>query len=404
MENSKVKGAAEKSGNNSSTDDSTNPSTCTIIAAVICLLFIYLATMIISGGVTYYLYGPRASTFTAKSPEQTQTQPYYEPERLKPPVTTNTTTNFTTPDPSYEGDLDDLIKMEGETVESRLVIPVIPPNTVWPTVIEESAALEEQPVTTSCPILPPNTCAPIYVCGSTTCIPSTDCKGRSDTEMAACPNCTTACPTTTCQPHYRIKPFPDVLHLKESKILDTYPVVDLLNNFPPFSSSRFAVVTKLMEDTVEKWALKSFAIRCDGKESDENTGDDGHTYLTKCSFCNDRYSYIRCIMTNKIIGREDAAEESDTLYYPDRDPKLFQDRANWLTSIIMTSDLIEYNGKVLDKSELNAKLKLAFDEIQKTIRPLWMKTAAGTVCRVCADFNVTMFNRCLDSTRIKYPA
>ena len=70
----------------------------------------------------------------------------------------------------------------------------------------------------------------------------------------------------------------------------------------------------------------------------------------------------------------------------------------------MTSDLIEYNGKVLDKSELNAKLKLAFDEIQKTIRPLWMKTAAGTVCRVCADFNVTMFNRCLDSTRIKYPA
>jgi hypothetical protein len=66
-------------------------------------------------------------------------------------------------------------------------------------------------------------------------------------------------------------------------ILDTKTVLEWLNMYPPLSKSRLIVVTTLLDESIEPWALAGFVhSRC--KSSAAN-----RAHNTTCSFRQDRY-------------------------------------------------------------------------------------------------------------------
>ena len=161
-----------------------------------------------------------------------------------------------------------------------------------------------------------------------------------------------------------------------SAFYENQRVFDLINLYPPHSPNRLEVVTTLLYKTVEQFAMLGQFHRCESSLSDRPL----HT--TVCSFCNDRYEYIRCVMSNKLVGQ----------FYPDEPPS-----ANHLVPIFWETEL----GKIHDdlvanvyKTCLPRNLDYIFDRIEKMIRPYSVRTASGEVCHVCKDFSKSIYDRC----------
>ena len=153
-------------------------------------------------------------------------------------------------------------------------------------------------------------------------------------------------------------------------------VFDLINLYPPHSPNRLEVVTTLLYKTVEQFAMLGQFHRCESSLS----GRPVHT--TVCSFCNDRYEYIRCVMSNKLVGQ----------FYPDEPPS-----ANHLVPIFWETELGQIHDDLvtnLYKTCLPRNLDYIFDRIEKMIRPFSVRTASGEVCRVCQDFSKSIYDRC----------
>jgi hypothetical protein len=161
-----------------------------------------------------------------------------------------------------------------------------------------------------------------------------------------------------------------------SAFYENQRVFDLINLYPPHSPNRLEVVTTLLYKTVEQFAMLGQFHRCESSLSNRPL----HT--TVCSFCNDRYEYIRCVMSNKLVGQ----------FYPDEPPS-----ANHLVPIFWETEL----GKIHDdlvanvyKTCLPRNLDHIFDRIEKMIRPFSVRTASGEVCHVCKDFSKSIYDRC----------
>ena len=369
MENSKEKGAAEKKPDGQQPDY----SLMKIVIGVVC---IYIATMIISGGLTYYLTTPKDPT----KKENNGTAPVVlTPEQVK-------------------GTVDEI-----EKNNSSPVIPIIPASFVFPTDPPDSACT--------------TTCAPTYSCSDPCVKVVPSCKPRDAAQNATCPQyCVKSCDAqnNSCTA-YPLRPFASISAFLNSpeEALAKYTVVDLLNNFPPFSKDRFLAVTKILQDTAEKWAESGFVHRCNEDLRTKPTAAPWEN--TKCSFCNDRYDYIKCIMqSNKLTQRDPLAvgtdrnnpiPVTDLLYFPERG-NLYSPSADLLPLVIMTTGGLKLQPGVRfpDNASysnfakpMNDLLKMLFREIQKTTRSLWVMNDEGKACRVCQDFNVTMYNKCLQS-------
>ena len=153
-------------------------------------------------------------------------------------------------------------------------------------------------------------------------------------------------------------------------------VFDLINLYPPHSPNRLEVVTTLLYKTVEQFAMLGQFHRCESSLS----GRPLHT--TVCSFCNDRYEYVRCVMSNQLVGQ----------FHPDEPPS-----ANHLVPIFWETELGQIHDDLvtnLYKTCLPRNLDYIFDRIEKMIRPFSVRTASGEVCRVCQDFSKTIYDRC----------
>jgi hypothetical protein len=192
-----------------------------------------------------------------------------------------------------------------------------------------------------------------------------------DSTATNCPNGGCAppeCPmTTTTEPS--IQAF-------RSAFYENQRVVDLINLYPPHSPNRLEVVTTLLYKTVEQFAMLGHFHRCGSSLNDRPL----HT--TICSFCNDRYEYIRCAMSNNLVGQ----------LYPDEPPS-----ANHLVPIFWETELSKMHDDLVTnvyKTCWPRSMDYIFDRIEKMIRPFALKTAAGDECRVCKDFSRAIFDRC----------
>lgn len=157
---------------------------------------------------------------------------------------------------------------------------------------------------------------------------------------------------------------------------ENHRVLDLLNLYPPNTPMRLEVVTTLLYKTVEQFAMLGHFHRCEGSLKDRPL------FETVCSFCNDRYEYIRCVMSNQLVDQ----------LYPD-EPKT----ANHLVPIFWETELSKMHDDLVTtiyKTGLPSNLDYVFDRIAKMIRPFSVKTASGDECRICKDFNETVYDRC----------
>ena len=154
-------------------------------------------------------------------------------------------------------------------------------------------------------------------------------------------------------------------------------VFEWLNMYPPFSVNRLHVLTHLLDETVEKWALGGFMHRCTPHSSfDRDT--------TKCTMCNDRYNYIKCVMTNTL---------TDSLYEP-------VDNNNFNKPYYHPNDADFHGARyevpktVYQDNFPPTQLEYIFKHMEKAIRPFQVKTQNGKECRICTDYSRQMYNKC----------
>lgn len=179
----------------------------------------------------------------------------------------------------------------------------------------------------------------------------------------------TACPIRPSTTEPPIQVFRTVFY-------ENHRVLDLLNLYPPNSPKRLEVVTTLLYKTIEQFAMLGHFHRCGDSLTDRPL------FETVCSFCNDRYEYIRCVMSNQLVDQ----------LYPDE-----PSTANHLVPIFWETELSKLHDNLVTtiyKTGFPNNLDYVFDRIVKMIRPFSVKTASGDECRICKDFNETIYDKC----------
>lgn len=241
------------------------------------------------------------------------------------------------------------------------------------------------PTTTPCPLV--GTCPPIVGCieRNDTCIaqPQPPCipppvKFREPClEMLPCRNGTCRAPDCpTPKPELPIEVF-------RTAQLDTKPVYEWLNFYPTYSSNRLEVVTTLMDELIENWVTEGFFHRCTGNpEYPRDT--------TTCTFCQDRYDYIKCIMSNNIIGPLNPTTPIDQLTAAYISPAKF---------LVARQDLAI---TVMDNKTPARTLDYIFDYIERAIKVFAVRTESGGECRVCKDFWRGVLNPCFSDEKQWY--
>ena len=147
-------------------------------------------------------------------------------------------------------------------------------------------------------------------------------------------------------------------------------VVDWINMFPPYSRQRLAVVTTLLNESVDKWAMAGFVHGCMNRDGD---------YTPKCTICNDRYAYIKCVMSGEVTGPINS--NGQTRLFLD-DDALTNARHN-IQDIICNSD-----------DAATDSLTDHFLNIEKAIEPFQVKRADDIECRICTDFHRKVYDPC----------
>lgn len=234
---------------------------------------------------------------------------------------------------------------------------------------------------TSCPVAP----CPTITCKELACIPSlltSPCfttpapKREPCMEALPCPNGT--CRIRTC-PTRRPPPPIGVFY---NSVRDTKSVSEWLNMYPPYSKSRMIVVTTLLDESIEPWALAGFIHRC--KSSD--------TYPlreTTCSYCQDRYNYVKCIMSNDLVHEPQQYAAVDKSYF--KEPEFLRMRG-WLPDVILNDP--PWRPEELDN---------IFWNIERAIQSFSIKTdVEGKSCKVCEDFNRSIYDKCFSKDGVRY--
>lgn len=236
------------------------------------------------------------------------------------------------------------------------------------------------------------------ICPQPTCPPSPTCQEAFWMECqpkATAPPCfTTAAPycQPSCQPHncvcpsanlcptVRPTPAPPSIDVFLTSRRHTKSVSQWLNFYPPFSKNRLTVVTTLLDDTLEPWALAGYLHRC--TDSDKNARD-----KTTCGFCQDRYAYIDCVMSSNLIEETSGAAAVDKSWV--NQPEFTAMRGQLPNIVYNLWDPQNFEGI------LNA--------IGRAVNSFTVRTDGGKSCRVCTDFNKRVYDKCFSDASKKYP-
>ena len=149
-------------------------------------------------------------------------------------------------------------------------------------------------------------------------------------------------------------------------------VVEWINMFPPYSRERLAVVTAMLNESVEKWALAGFVHGCINSYGD---------YTSECTFCNDRVPYIKCVMSGELTAPIN----------PNGQTHLFIDNNALKNATHEIQDILCNSGHAATATD---SLTDHFLNIEKAIEPFQVKRADGIECRICTDFHRKVYDPC----------
>ena len=156
---------------------------------------------------------------------------------------------------------------------------------------------------------------------------------------------------------------------------DSKSISQWLNVYPMYSANRLQVVTTLLDESIEAWVLAGFFHKCTDKEPRVDNEQDTHT----CTFCQDRYDYIKCVMSSNITGQ----------LYTDEEPGNIVNLFEW----DFKESIAEFANTVLEPLHPPPVIDYIFDRMERAIRPFQLKTDRGE-CRICTDYSRTMYNQC----------
>ena len=229
----------------------------------------------------------------------------------------------------------------------------------------------------TCPTIDPNTCIENLV----DCVPQPKppCIPQIWPKRHACPDLTLEnCPYRSRTSGYWECPISrtqrPIQHFRSSMIY-SIPVVDLFSMYPPNSANRLEVVTTLLSKSIEPLAKFGFFQPCDKYKLDKT-----------CSFCNDRYEYIRCVMANTI---QEPLNPSRTVLKP----FLEVPQSGTVSELdIIAKDLVN----IVMRKTAASNLDYIFERIEEIIETLAVRTMSDTMsqCRICKDFNRNIYNEC----------
>jgi hypothetical protein len=245
----------------------------------------------------------------------------------------------------------------------------IPGNTTTPPVFNPCPAVTELP----CPPLP--TCQLVNGMECQPKLPTPPCYVPSAPNCQPCPVASTCiCPTaTTCPPPSPPPEQPKSIELftKGQRLSKT--VSQWLNLYPPYSKNRLIVVTTLLDDMIEPWALVGSIHRC---TADSNNGH----FNTTCHICQDRYEYINCVMSANLIEEHTLSTMAKGNGWFNEDPE-FTPIRGWLPQFVY-------------HLWFDNKIDGIFSRYLQEINAMTVRTTSGSPCRVCKDFNRSVYEKC----------
>ncbi|KAI9559160.1 hypothetical protein GHT06_015949 [Daphnia sinensis] len=189
------------------------------------------------------------------------------------------------------------------------------------------------------------------------------------------------CPTASPCPTVRPTPAPPSIDVFLTSRRHTKSVSQWLNLYPPFSKERLAVVTTLLDEALEPWALAGYVHRC--TDNDPEHPKDG----TTCGFCRDRYAYVDCVMSGRLMEETSGMAAVDPTWV--QQPEFTAMRGQLPNIIYHMWDPHHF------EDILNA--------IGRAVHSFTVRTEAGKSCRVCTDFSKRVYDKCFSEAGKKYP-
>ena len=297
---------------------------------------IYAVLCIITGGAVYGIYyGWKVNeTTTAPPGDGIATYPTIDPTQTTTSIPPTTNMPITTPQPTING--------------SR-------PPTIQPI----------DPSTTTTSASKP-TCN-ILENGVQQCQTKSPCNPLTDIN---CQFCQSPC-TCLCREPIPIEQFTGSQVRRDSKTISEW-----LNLYPPLSANRLIVVTTLLDDMIEPWALIGYFQSC--KDNSDAT------FKTNCRICEDRYKYVKCVMSSNLID--------ETWLRKWAKPKgWFNLNVAFTRMRLSLPYLIYYWRSPETKHPTMSTFKDEIDAMTVT-------TTSGIRCKVCEDFNVNVYDKCYSKT------
>ena len=346
------------------------------VVIIIVAVVVYIALMTIAGGVVYVTYGSgSANVPLVTTPRPTQI--FANPNLPNPNL----------PNPNFPNQNLPNQNLQATNPQTPIITQPGDPAS-WPN--------NQQPTQTNFGTtqnaLNSNACvaqyAPCPQCRPASCVPQPNspnypnsCVPRSTTPcapMASCPNgqCRPPCTAPTRQPDPPFREF----ETNRAGRWQSKSVAEWINMFAPYSRERLNVVVTLLDETVEKWAYAGFAHRC----APSSVKSPYLIHNTKCTFCNDRYSYIKCVMSGEVAGPINPYGQTHLFF----DDNALRNARHNIPYILWNSV-----SQVIN-------LVTHFVNIEKAIQPFQVKRADGIECRVCADFNRKVYDRCISHDRV----
>ena len=195
------------------------------------------------------------------------------------------------------------------------------------------------------------------------------------------PKCVTAGPCPSGHYHkFSLTPTYQPIKTFNINYKKSWTVLEWLDMYPSYLANRLFILTHLLDQTIEKWALGGFLHKCPSHSNFDTT---------KWTLCNERYNCIKCVISNIILTESfyppAISNNKNKPYYPSDEKS--QNSMNYMK--------YERRKTVYQLNGLRRPNQLAyiFQHTEKTIQPFQTKNQKGKEFHICGDYSQHMYSK-----------
>lgn len=159
----------------------------------------------------------------------------------------------------------------------------------------------------------------------------------------------------------------------DPELLRSKTVIEWIKMYPVNSYDRLRVVTRLLNLSVEEY-IRVYAKR--------NCADGYAKKIGLCTFCQDRYDYLRCVMSRNVTKNKLGYKTAYRLSPVPNGYWSLQENFAYAAYY----ETRGYKGFIYDE---------LYDDIRLIAEAFWVVTEEGEECRVCADLDPGAHTKCL---------